>query len=51
MKLEKLQTEILHAYEAYTVDPFIVSQHLISLFDKPLQYLLESDIDYLATPL
>ncbi len=46
-KLESMQAEISKAFESYKADKFIISRHLSSLFDKPLQYVLNSDMDFL----
>jgi hypothetical protein len=46
-KREHLHNNIINAYMAYNADKFIVSRHLSSLFDKPLEYILKSDSDYL----
>lgn len=46
-KRERLHNNIINAYMAYNADKFIVSRHLSSLFDKPLEYILKSDSDYL----
>jgi hypothetical protein len=48
-KLEKLEEAISTAYQKYNSDPFIISHHLSSIFDKPLQYVLQTDIDYLSS--
>jgi hypothetical protein len=46
-KRESLHTSITNAYAAYNADKFIVGRQLSSLFDKPIEYILKSDIDYL----
>jgi hypothetical protein len=45
-RLAALSVEITQAYEQYNQDTFIVSHHLSSLFDKPVQYITQGDIDF-----
>jgi ribonuclease HI len=46
-KRNTLQTSITDAYAAYEADKFIESRDLSTLFDKPLQYTLKTDNDFL----
>jgi hypothetical protein len=45
-RLAALSAEITQAYEQYHQDNFIISRHLSTLFDKPLQYITQGDIDF-----
>jgi hypothetical protein len=45
--LASLASEITQTYEQYAQDNLIISRHLSTLFDKPLQYILQSDVDFL----
>jgi ribonuclease HI len=45
-RLTNLATEITQAYEQYQQDNFIISHNLSTLFDKPLQYILQGDVDF-----
>ncbi len=44
---EYLNAESSQAYQAYETDQFNINMHLTSIFDKPLQELLQVDTDYL----
>ncbi len=45
-RLAALSVEITQAYEQYNQDNFIVSRHLSSLFENPVQYITQGDIDF-----
>jgi hypothetical protein len=48
-RLEGLKQEISRAYSQYTDDPFIISHHQSSLFNKPLKEIIQMDLDYLQS--
>jgi hypothetical protein len=48
-QLEGLKQEISRAYSQYTEDPFIISHHQSSLFNKPLKEIILMDLDYLQS--
>jgi hypothetical protein len=43
---EKLHQDILAAFSVYEQDKFVVSRTLSSLFEKPIEYLLRTDLDH-----
>jgi hypothetical protein len=45
--LEELHEKVLHAYETYEGDCFVISHQLSSIVDKPLKDMMNMDIDYL----
>jgi ribonuclease HI len=48
-RLEGLKQKISSAFSHYRDDPFIISRHQSSLFNKPFEEIIQMDLDYLQS--